>query len=191
MQRAGTPIQGDALGRAAIDRKFLLKLCHLGAKDELATFQHAGNRSIDFGLNALILLFEVEIRHFDVCHKTTEFYCIRDCGSMASPVGKRAVSPPSVPPASSTANPGAELRPRSPASAPGSLKVSEPTVSTRCAPSRVFSRHAKDHHPDLFVDRWTTSKSLSSGEPLPVEPKTAAMPLNDSSCGHEDTALLP
>src|SRR5258708_25051 len=53
-------------------------------------------------------------------------------------------------------------------------------VDTRCPPSWVFSRHAKDHHPDLFVDRWTTSTSLSSGQPLPVEPKASAMPLNDS-----------
>ena len=88
MQGTGTRIQGDTLGRAAIDRKFLLKLCYLGAKDELATFQHAGNRSIDFGLNALILRFKVEIRYFDVCHEITEFYCIRDGGSMPSPAGK-------------------------------------------------------------------------------------------------------
>src|SRR4029077_7188570 len=83
-------IQGDTLSRAAIDRKFLLKLRHLGTKDKLATFQHAGNRSIDFGFNTMILRFEVEIRYFEVCHGLTEFYCIRDCGSTPSP--RRKVS---------------------------------------------------------------------------------------------------
>src|SRR5579864_9557165 len=92
MQRTGTRIQCDTFGRAAIDRKFLLKLRHLGTKDELATFQHAGNRSIDFRLNRLILRFEVEKRYFDVCHEITEFYCIHDSGSMLSPAGKSVVT---------------------------------------------------------------------------------------------------
>jgi hypothetical protein len=64
-------------------------------------------------------------------------------------------------------------------------------VDTRCSPSRAFSSHAKDQHPNLFVYRLATSKSPSSGEPLQVEPKASAMPLNYSSWGRQDKGLLP
>ena len=64
-------------------------------------------------------------------------------------------------------------------------------MDTRCSPSRVLSSHAKDQRPDLFVYRLAARESPSSGEPLPVESKAGAMPLDHSSRGHQDEWLVP
>ena len=64
-------------------------------------------------------------------------------------------------------------------------------MDTRCSPSRVLSSHAKDQRPDLFVYRLAAPESPSSGEPLPIEPKASAMPLNYGSWSHQDEGLLP
>ena len=43
---------------------------------------------------------------------------------------------------------------------------------------RVLSRHAKDQRPDLLVYRLAASESPNSGEPLPIQAKAGAMPLD-------------
>src|SRR5579862_112185 len=69
MQSACTGIHCDALSRSAIGREFLFEACYFGAEDELTAFQYTGDRGINFGLDAVILRFQIEIWDFDISHE--------------------------------------------------------------------------------------------------------------------------
>ena len=61
MKGAGTGIQGDALGRAAIGGEFLFEARDFRTEDELATFEDVSDRGIDLRLDAPVLGFQIEV----------------------------------------------------------------------------------------------------------------------------------
>ena len=69
MQGAGSGVQSDALGCSAIRSEIPFKGLDFSTQNELATIQNAGDRCVNFGLDAPVLRFQIEVGYFDVCHE--------------------------------------------------------------------------------------------------------------------------
>jgi hypothetical protein len=68
-------------------------------------------------------------------------------------------------------------------------KLQKLTVDPRCTPAGIFFRQASDQIADLLAD--LRAAAPRAGPPAPVEPKTGAVPGDDSFGLHDDEDLFP
>ena len=68
-------------------------------------------------------------------------------------------------------------------------KFEKLTVDLRCAPTGIFFRQASDQGADLLGDLRPAAAQV--GPPTPVQPKTGAVPTDDSLRLHDDQDLGP